>query len=57
MGDKPRDAGSGRVNHPPQFESSYLPERQAMLAALRVVLGLPRLIPVSGPADLLSEAR
>ena len=56
MSDKRRDAGSGRVNHPPQFESSYLPDRQAMLAALRVVLGLPRVIPSSSPDDLLSDA-
>lgn len=56
MSDKPRDAGSGRVNHPPQFESSYLPDRQAMLAALRVVLGLPRVVPTLGADDLLSDA-
>ena len=55
MSDKPRDAGSGRVNHPGQFESSYLPDRQAMLAALRVVLGLPRVILASSPDDLLSD--
>ena len=41
----------------PKLQQSYLPNRQAMLAALRVVLGLPRVIPSSGPDDLLSEAK
>ena len=36
---------------------TYEPDRDAMLAALRVVLGLPRVIPASNPDDLLSEAR
>jgi len=34
----------------------YEANRHLILAAFRVVLGLPRVIPSSGPDDLLSEA-
>ena len=39
----------------PEFQRIYETDRNAMLAALRVVLGLPRVIPSSGQDDLLSE--
>ena len=39
----------------PEFRRMYVVDRQAVLAALRVVLGLPRVIPNSGD-DLLSNA-
>ena len=55
MSDIPKDADGGRLQQPPQFETTYIPDRQAMLAALRVVLGLPRVISASGPDDLLSD--
>lgn len=42
--------------NPPGFRRLYEPDPKAMLAALRVVLGLPRIIPSSGQDDLLSEA-
>jgi len=35
----------GPVAHLPQIERVYDPDRQAMLAALRMVLGLPKKLP------------
>ena len=55
MSERPQDAGSGRIKQPPQFEGSYFPDRSAMLAALRVVLGLPKQVPEFSPGDLLSS--
>ena len=54
MSDRPLDA-DGRGLPPLQVERLYQPDRLAMLAALRVVLGLPRVIPNVGD-DLLSDA-
>lgn len=50
MGDNPCDFDRGHLNA--QVEHDYEPDRQAMLAALRVVLGLPRVIPSTGSDDL-----
>ena len=38
-----------------EVKIASIPDRQAMLAALRVALGLPRVIPNSGD-DLLADA-
>ncbi len=35
----------GRLARPLELERTCTPDREAMLAALRVVLGLPRVIP------------
>ena len=48
MGDRPRDVGSSRARPPLDVERFHISDRVAMLAALRVVLGLPRVIPNSG---------
>jgi len=55
MGDKPWDVDGSRIQPSPDVERFHLLDRVAMLAALRVVLGLPRVIPNSGD-DLQSEA-
>ena len=55
MSERPQDAGSGRIKQPPQFEGSYFPDRSAMLAALRVVLGLPKRLREYTTDDLLSS--
>ena len=55
MGDGPRDDGSRRVQPPPDVVRLQVSDRVSMLAALRVVLGLPRVIPNSGD-DLLTDA-
>lgn len=34
-----------RLDHDPTIERSYTPDREAMLAALRAVLGLPKRLP------------
>lgn len=44
------------AQEPPKLDRRYEPSREAMLAALRVVLGLPRVIPSSGPGDLPPDA-
>ena len=55
MGDRPRDVGSSRARPPLDVERFHISDRVAMLAALRVVLGLPKVLPNSGD-DLLSDA-
>ena len=55
MGDRPRDVGSSRARPPLDVERFHISDRVAMLAALRVVLGPPRVIPNSGDY-LLSDA-
>ena len=35
----------GRLARPLEIEHVYVPDREAMAAALRVVLGLPRILP------------
>ncbi len=37
-----------RLANPPEIERSWTPDREAMAAALRVVLGLPRQLPERG---------
>ena len=41
---------------PPGYKRVYEPDTVAMLAAVRVVLGLPRVILNSSQDDLLSDA-
>ena len=41
----------GRLANPIRVERNYRPDRKAMLAALRVVLGLPKPLPGSGRRD------
>ena len=38
----------GRVAIPPQVERVYAPDRDATAAALRIVLGLPKVLPSAG---------
>ena len=47
------DAAEGRrtVAMPPTIERMYDPDRESMLAALRIVLNLPRKIENSGGTD------
>ena len=45
-----------RPENGPQIQRVHEPDRDSMLAALRVVLGLPRVIPSQGQDDLLSNA-
>ena len=51
----PNRSLQNRHENGPGFQRISEPDREAMLAALRVVLGLPRVIPNSGD-DLLSDA-
>ena len=44
------------AKEPPKLHRLYESNREAMLAALRVVLGLPRVIAESSEDDLLSDA-
>ena len=39
----------------PEIQRVHEPDRQTMLAALRVVLGLPKQVPEFSPGDLLSR--
>ena len=39
-----------------EIERFFEYDLEAMLAALRVVLGLPRVIPILGPDDLIPDA-
>ena len=56
MSDTHREVGN-RLHQPQMHvERSHQTDRQAMLAAMRVVLGFPRVIPSSCPDDLLSDA-
>ena len=45
MSDKSGDGGSRRDLPKMHVERFHEPNQQAMLAALRIVLGLPRIIP------------
>ena len=45
-----------RPDKGPEFRRTHEPDRQVMLAALRVVLGLPRIPSKLGQDDLLSDA-
>jgi hypothetical protein len=40
-------AKQGRLAKPLDIEHVFVPDREAMAAALRVVLGLPRVLPAS----------
>jgi len=40
-----------RLARPLEIERSWTPDREAMLAALRVALGLPRILPNDREAD------
>ena len=55
MSERPRDAGNSRQRPFPHIERSHQPDPLAMLAALRVVLGLPKRLPHFTPKDLLSS--
>jgi len=56
MSDTPQHSGSGRVQPPMRVDRIHLPDHLATLSALRVVLGLPRVIPSPGADNLLSDA-
>jgi hypothetical protein len=45
---RPGAANPGRLARPLELEHLYAPDREAMLAALRVVLGLPKQLPERG---------
>ena len=51
-----RSNGKDSAGSSVEIEISYGPDRQCMLAALRVVLGLPRVIPATDANDLLSSS-
>ena len=55
MSERPRDVGNNGRQPPTHIERSYQPDHLAMLAALRVVLGLPKRLPQLTPDDLLSS--
>ena len=54
MGVNHIDQENGHLN-PLEVRRLYEPDEHAMLAALRVILRLPRVIPASGQDDLLSD--